>query len=75
VEVHLRVRWNGVVHYDIEILKWDTSRGHICENEAPDLLLLDLLNSLAELDLRHVAHQLNGGNASLLQNHIGEIRV
>jgi hypothetical protein len=75
MEVHLRVGWNGVVHYDIEVLKRDTSSGHICENEAPDLLLLDLLNSLAEFNLRNVAHQLNGGNTTLFQNHISEIRV
>jgi hypothetical protein len=66
MEVNFRIRWNGVVYDDIELLKWDTASGDVGKNEAGYLFLLDLLNSLAELNLRHVPNQLNGGNASLL---------
>jgi hypothetical protein len=66
MEVNLGIRWNRVVYNDVEILKWDTTSGDICENEAAYLLLLNLLNRLAELNLWNVPNQLNGGNASLL---------
>jgi hypothetical protein len=66
VEVDLWVRWNRIVYNDVEILKWNTTSGNICKNKARYLLLLDLLNRFAELNLRNVPNQLEGGNATLL---------
>jgi hypothetical protein len=66
MEVNLRIRWNGVVYNDIEVIKWDTTSRDVGENEAPNLFLLDLLNRFAQLYLWHVPNQLKGGNATLL---------
>jgi hypothetical protein len=66
MEVNLRIRWNGVVYNDIEVIKWDTTSGDVGKNEAGYLFLLNLLDRLAQLDLWHVPNQLKGGNATLL---------
>jgi hypothetical protein len=66
VEVNFRIRWNGVVHDNIEIVEWNATSRDIRENEASDLFLLDLLDRLTELNLRNVSNQLKGGNATLL---------
>ena len=66
MEVNLRIRGNGIVYNDIEVLKWNTTSRDIGKNEAGNLFLLDLLNRLAELNLWHVPNQLNGGNTTLL---------
>jgi hypothetical protein len=58
-EIHLWILWDRVVHHNVELLKRNTTRGYIRENERCDLLLLELLNRLAQLELWHVTDQLN----------------
>jgi hypothetical protein len=74
-EVNLWVLRNRVVYDNVELFEWNAARRDISQNQRRDLLLLQLLNSLAELNLGHVANQLNRRHATLLQNHIREIRV
>jgi hypothetical protein len=59
----------------VELLKRNSSRSHVSKNEGHDLLLLNLLNRLAELNLRHVPNQLNRRDATLFEDDISEVSV
>jgi hypothetical protein len=75
MEVHLWVSWNRVVNHYIKLLKGNSTSRYISKNKSGDLALLNLLNSLAQLDLRNVANKFDRWDATLLENHVSEISV
>jgi hypothetical protein len=75
VEVDLWIGWHRVVNYHVEIIKRHSASSNVGKNEARDLLLLNLLNCLAQFDLGNVSNELERGHSALLQDHVGEISV
>jgi hypothetical protein len=74
-KINLRISRNGVVDNNVKILKRNATSSDIGQDKRRDLLLLKLLDRLAQLELRNVSDQLNRSDTTLLQDNISKISV